>query len=122
MKAWLAALLLASSLARAETVACHVTYGGQTRILLATPTDSPHTVPVVEVGSYFLFKLAFEARTAIKTYVYADRDGAGGGPVPLHQAIFAYPSFNRGPHGFSGLHFVYEPVRDGELEYWCELR
>lgn len=122
MKIWLAVLpvlLLASAPGRAETVTCHITYGGETRIFQAAPTSSPYTVPVVEIGSYFLFKLVFEARTAIKTYVYADREG---GPVPLHQATFTWPPLNSGAHGFSGLHFVYEPVRDGELEYWCEFR
>ena len=24
-------------------------------------------------------------------------------------------------HGFTGLNFVHEPVRDGELQYWCAL-
>jgi len=118
MKYWLAAILLISSVVRAETVACHVTYGGETRIIRAEPTNAPYTVPTLQIGSYFLFKLVFEARTAIKTYAYADRES---GPVPLHQATFAWPQINRGLHGFSGLHFVYEPVRDGELEYWCEL-
>ena len=119
MKAWLAALLLASSLARAETVACHVTYGGETQILEARPVATPYGVPTVQIGSYFLFRLVFEAKTAIKTYVYADSDS---GPLPLHQASFAWPPINGGARGFSGLHFVYEPVGDGELEFWCELR
>lgn len=118
MRLWLAVLLLISSVARAETVVCRVTYGGETHIIRAEPTTSPYVVPVVAIGSYFLFKLVFEERTAIKTYVYADREN---GPVPLHQASFAWPPLNSGAHGFSGLHFVYEPVRDGELEYWCQL-
>lgn len=119
MKSWLAALLLLTgSVVRAETAVCHITYGGETRLIRAAPTQTPYTVPAVPIGSYFLFKLVFEARTAIKTYAYADRES---GPAPLHQATFAWPAINSGPHGFSGLHFVYEPVRDGELEYWCEL-
>jgi hypothetical protein len=118
MKTLFATLILLSSLARADMVACHITYGGQTRTLEAQPVSDPYRVPTVQVGSYFLFKLVFEQRTAIKTYVYADRDS---GPMPLHQGIFTWPVGNSGPHGFTGLHFVYEPVRDGELEYWCEL-
>ena len=120
MRLWpFAALLCCCAAAQAQTVACHITYGGETRRIEAGPTRSPYTVPIMQIGSYFLFKLVFEQGTAVKTYVYADRDA---GPTPLHQATYAWPAHNAGAHGFSGLHFVYEPVRDGELEYWCERR
>jgi len=115
---WLFAAVLFSAVAQAETVVCHLTYGGETRTVAAGPLATPYTVPVVQVGSYFLFKLVFEENTAIKTYVYADRDA---GPQPLHQATFNWPVRNAGAHGFSGRHLVYEPVRDGELEFWCAL-
>lgn len=101
----------------AQTVACHVAYGGETRTISVHQTMQPYAAPVVAVGSYFLFRLVFE-ETAIKTYVYADRDS---GPQPLHQGIWPVPPVS-GQAGFSGRHRVYEPVRDGELEYWCELR
>jgi hypothetical protein len=119
MRLALAALLLASAAAQAQVAVCHVDYGGETRRVEARPTSEPYQVPTVEMGSYFLFRLVFERGVAIKTYVYADRDS---GPVPLHQATFDWPPLNTGAHGFSGLHHVYEPVRDGELRYWCELR
>jgi hypothetical protein len=121
MKRWLLTTVLFSAIAQAETVVCHLTYGGETRTVAAGPVASPYTVPVVQVGSYFLFKLVFEQDrqyAAIKTYVYADRDA---GPQPLHQATYAYPPVKQGRFGFTGLHFVYEPVRDGELEYWCDI-
>ncbi len=113
-----AGLLLPVTTSWAESVLCHLDYGGESRRIEARPTDSPYTVPVVQVGSYFLFKLVFEEHTAIKTYVYADRDT---GPQPLHQATYTWPIQNAGIHGFTGRHLVYEPVRDGELEYWCAL-
>lgn len=113
----LAALFLATAV-QAETVACHVSYGGETRIITAQPVAVPYREPVVAIGSYFLFRLVFEAGTAIKTYVYADREE---GPVLLHQATYAYPPRQHVTDGFSGRHFVYEPVRDGELEFWCRL-
>jgi hypothetical protein len=118
MKALCAALLLACGCVQAQTAICHVDYGGETRRIEARPTRTPYDVPTVQVGSYFLFRLVVEKDTAIKTYVYADRDT---GPTPLHQATFPWPTVNIGAYGFSGLHFVYEPVRDGELRYWCEL-
>ena len=50
--------LLAAALAPpalAADVACHLTYGGETRVVSARPTTTPHAVAPVAVGSYFLF-------------------------------------------------------------------
>ena len=76
------------------------------------------------MGSYFLFRLVFQARPAdiagVRIYTYVDREH---GPVPIHQASYALPRPGpRGEHGFTGLQRVYEPVRDSELEFWCEQR
>ncbi len=102
-------------------VVCHVTYGGETRHIEARPTDSPYAVAPVAIGSYFLFRIVFRTEPAdlagIKLYTYADRSD---GPAIVHQASHRYPASNAASHGFSGLNFVYEPLRDGELEYWCE--
>ena len=107
----------------APRIDCHVTYGGETRTHSATHVDSPYGVEAVPVGSYFLFKLVFQARPAdiagVRIYTYVDRDQ---GPVPIHQASHLLPQGRlRAPgYGFTGLQRVYEPVRDSELEYWCE--
>jgi hypothetical protein len=119
MRVLLAALLFACGCAQAQTATCHLDYGGEIRRVAARPTDKPYGVPTAQIGSFFLFRLVFEKDTAIKTYVYADRDNAA--PVPLHQGSFPWPPRNGGAYGFTGLHFVYEPLRDGELKYWCEL-
>lgn len=107
----------------AEQLVCEVTYGGETRTLRAAPVASPYPVAPTPIGSYFLFRPVFErpagGAALLKLYTYADRDG---GPVPIHVAEFAYPARAQGRHGFTGLQRVYEPVRDGELEYWCTLR
>lgn len=121
-----AALLPGAALhaAPAGAVACHYTYGGETRTLLARPTASPYAVQGVAVGSYFRFRVVLQGTPAdlasLKVYTYADRDD---GPLLIHQASFPYPlhADAAAPYGFSGLHFVYEPLRDGELQYWCEL-
>lgn len=125
-----ASLLALSSAALAEMVACHVTYGGTTQIVEGHPVISPYRVAPVAIGSYFLFRIVFQKEPAdlasIKLYTYADRDS---GPVIIHQASHAYSptapqwDFLRGAaNGFTGLNFVYEPVRDGELQYWCEIK
>ncbi len=110
--------------AYAEQVICHYTYGGETKQLVGEPVSSPYTVKGVQVGSYFNFRVVFQNRPAdlasVKVYTYADRDD---GPVLIHQATYPYPPASRraAPYGFSGLHFVHEPMRDGELQYWCEF-
>lgn len=116
--------LLAMPAHSVEQVRCHYTYGGETRELVALPVSSPYTVKAIDVGSFFHFRVVFQDKptdiAAIKIYTYADRDD---GPLLIHQATFPYPLAGRrsAPYGFSGLHSVHEPVRDGELQYWCQL-
>lgn len=111
--------------AAAQQVVCNYSYGGESSLLVARPVASPYGVPAVTVGSYFKFRVVFQKHPAdlasINIYVYADRDE---GAVPIHQASYRYPPPQDGgaPYGFTGLHFVYEPVRDGELQYWCRMQ
>lgn len=118
-------LLAGTSTARAEKVACHYTYGGESRLLTALPVASPYAVTGTRVGSYFLLRIVFQTEPAesasIKIYTYVDRDE---GAALIHQASFPYPPPTQpaSPYGFSGLHFVYEPVRDSELQYWCDMQ
>ena len=116
-------LCWAALTAQAQTVQCHVNYGGEDRVLVSPPTASPLDTPGVEVGSYFLLRLVntLSARhePAFKVYVYAAHDS---GPAPIHAASHnpALIRQGRGHGGFTGVQRVYEPVRDGELTYWCE--
>lgn len=120
--------LVAAGIARAAMhsprVECHYTYGGEEKILAASPVASPYPVDALQVGSYFRLRVIFQQtprdQASVKVYVYADREE---GLVPLHQGTWPYPlaSGRAGRHGFTGLQRVYEPVRDGELEYWCAL-
>ena len=116
-------LLLLPAAAYAEQVVCHYTYGGETKQLAALPVSSPYAVPDIAIGSYFHFRVVFQQKPAdlasIKVYTYTERDE---GLVLIHQATYPYPPSSRhAPYGFSGRHFVYEPMGDGELQYWCEL-
>ena len=120
-----AACLLPLGALADEQVVCRYTYGGESWSLVAKPVDSPYEVPSIAVGSYFRFRVVFQKTPAdlasIKIYTYADRDE---GAVPIHQASYRYPAPQDAgaPYGFTGLQFVYEPVRDGELQYWCRLQ
>lgn len=104
-------------------VACHVAYGGETRIVRTDGTRHALDVPPTPIGSYFLFRPVVEVSPAgqprVQIHTYADSDG---GPVPIHQATHDAPRpTGRRIPGFTGLQRVYEPVRDGELAYWCEV-
>ena len=122
---WLAAMIAAAPAmpTQAASIACHVTYGGETRTISAAPTTQPLAVAPIPIGSYFLFRIVFRQEPAdlatIKLTTYADRIE---GPTIIHQATYAYPPAPAVVHGFTGLNFVYEPVRDGELRYWCEMK
>ena len=123
MVLWL--VFAAPALAGPSSVVCHYTYGGETKSLSAREVESPYAVPAIEVGSFFLFRIVVQTRPAdiasVKIYTYAGRDD---GPVLIHQATYPYPlthSVVRPAYGFTGLQYVYETTRDGELQYWCEL-
>lgn len=109
--------------AQAQTVRCHVHYGGEDQVLTAHPSAQPARVPATPVGSYFLVRivntLADPQRPAVKVHVYASHDS---GPAPIHVATYRADQLRQraASGGFTGLQQVYEPVRDGELAYWCE--
>ncbi|MCX9154986.1 hypothetical protein OPU71_02475 [Niveibacterium sp. 24ML] len=119
----LGAGFLGQSCLAADSLVCHVTYGGETQTMRADTAPSPYQISPVAVGSYFLFRMVVERNAgslaAVKLYTYADRDETA---VPIHVAEFPYPPVAGRRHGFTGIQRVYEPVRDGELEYWCEMR
>lgn len=123
--ALLSLLLSATPLLAAEQVACHVNYGGETQTIVAMPSSQPYTIPPKAIGSLFLFRVVFEALpsapAAIKIYSYVDRNE---GVALIHQASYAYPAATRsqGQFGFTGQQRVYEPLRDGELQYWCDMQ
>ncbi|KAF7599246.1 MAG: hypothetical protein CGU29_04125 [Candidatus Dactylopiibacterium carminicum] len=108
--------------AGATTLACHISYGGETQILrqahLRQVRDAYVQAPQA-IGFYFLFRPVFEP-AAVKLYTYVDHPD---GPVLLHQASFSHPAATRtrGRHGFTGEQRIYEPIRDSELQYWCEI-
>lgn len=115
---FLLALTLAQPAGAAGQILCYVEYGGETRALRADPVSSPYAVEPIAIGSYFLFRVVFERSGPVEIYTYADREQ---GPVPIHVAEYQRRDLRPGRHGFTGVQRVYEPLRDGELKYWCEL-
>ena len=107
----------------AESVACHLNYGGEIKTIEAMPTANPYTVAPIEVGSYTLFRIVFRNEPAdlasIKLYTYGNYDDSR--PL-VHQATYTYPPVAARSDGFTGIQRVYEPRYGLELEYWCEVR
>ncbi len=119
--AWLLALLAAAP-AHADRVNCHIIYGGENFSVIAEATDDPYRVEGRKIGRYFEFKAAYVTRpadlSAISVYVYATSSGES---VLLHQVKFAAGVTNSAaPWGFTGFHYIYEPSKSSELQYWCE--
>ena len=118
-------LCLGASQAQAQNVRCHMTYGGATKAFTILPVRSEYDAPAQAEGSYFTFRVVNLVepidRAAVKVYVYSNPDS---GPRLIHQGTWTAAETpaagTRRPHGFTGLHKVYEPLRDGELQYWCE--
>nr|WP_184040003.1 hypothetical protein [Chitinivorax tropicus] len=104
-----------------ESIRCHYQYGGEQHVVTARATTQPYSVDNLQIGSYFQLRIVFQRTPAdlasIKLYVFADREH---GPTPIQQASYHYPPARHPRYGFTGLQFIYEPVRDGELQYWCE--
>ena len=120
-RAWLLAALSAAP-AFADSVSCHIIYGGENFPAVAKPTDDPYAVTSQKIGRYFEFKVAYVTSpadlSAISVYVYAT---ASGQPVLIHQVKYPAGITNvAAPWGFTGFHYVYEPSKSSELQYWCE--
>jgi hypothetical protein len=117
-----ALLLAAAAPAFADSVKCNIIYGGENFTVSAQPTDDPYTVKAEKIGRYFEFKVSYVTAprqfSALSIYVYGI---STGDPVLIHQAKFPVDIANApGPWGFTGFHYVYEPSKSSEIQYWCE--
>jgi poly-gamma-glutamate synthesis protein (capsule biosynthesis protein) len=108
-----------------HAVECVVNYGGEDRLITAAPTAEPLKASTTAIGSYFLFRVVntlADTGGLLKVTTYADHDS---GPAPVHHASYTAGQVQAAATskgwGFTGLQQVYEPLRDGELTYWCRL-
>ena len=112
----------ASASASADSVRCHVTYGGEAWTIDATPTTLPYLVRNQKIGRYFEFKLTYanlpNTGRFVRIYTYGM---SSGDPVLIHQASYRPPFDARNADwGFTGFQYVYEPSKGSELQYWCQ--
>jgi hypothetical protein len=123
-KVMLAMLCACAGPANADSVACHIIYGGENFTVSAHPTRDPYAVRGEKIGRYFEVKVAYVTEpaefAAMSVYVYGVSSGE---PVLIHQAKYAAEVANApGRWGFTGFNYVYEPSKSSELQYWCEKR
>lgn len=116
------ALFACAAQAQADSVRCHIVYGGEDFTVDAAPTTTSYRVAGRKIGRYFEFRAVYvpdgTPAAAINLYVSGV---ATGDAVPIQQLKFRPPfPANGTDHGFTGLHFVYEPTKGSELQYWCE--
>lgn len=102
-------------------VACHIIYGGENFTVTARPTGDPYAVRGEKIGRYFEVRVSYVTEpadlAALSIYVYATSTGES---VLIHQAKYLADVQNAaGPWGFTGFHYVYEPSKSSELQYWC---
>jgi hypothetical protein len=114
--------LLGAAPAFADSVTCHIVYGGENFTVVAQPTDAPYQVRGEKIGRYFQFRASYVTSpadlSALSIYVYAT---ASGESVLIHQAKYPAAVMNAAqPWGFTGFHYVYEPSKSSEIQYWCE--
>jgi hypothetical protein len=115
--------LFAASPCLADSIHCHIIYGGENFSVTAEPTTDPYRVAGNKIGRYFEFRITYvvtpSERAGIRVYVYGT---ASGESVLIHEVKYPATASNGPAYGFSGFHTVYEPTRSSEFQYWCEKR
>ncbi|MDM7456577.1 MAG: hypothetical protein P3W97_004820, partial [Tepidimonas sp.] len=108
--------------ALSQPVMCHVAYAGATRSFIVEPIAHQEPAPPLPQGATILVEVINRLPPAPGAGVTVSTLGlADGQPYLLHQASYLPDAAMRGPHGFTGLQVVREPVRGNELAYWCEI-
>ena len=118
------ALSILTAPALADSVTCHIIYGGENFTVSGQPTADPYSVRGEKIGRYFEVKVSYVTEpaelAALSIYVYAT---ASGDSVLIHQAKYPAGIANApGRWGFTGFNYVYEPSKSSEIQYWCEKR
>jgi hypothetical protein len=118
------ALLMLTAPAFADSVTCHIIYGGENFMVSGKATADPYSVRVEKIGRHFEVKVSYVTEpaelAALSIYVYAI---ASGDSVLIHQAKYPAGIANApGRWGFTGFNYVYEPSKSSEIQYWCEKR
>jgi hypothetical protein len=102
---------------------CDVSYAGTTYKLKATPTQDPYSVPTVDIGGRFFFKMVLTETNSklehVLIYAYLDQQPR---PTLLQHVKYAGPFPNAPkPYALTGEQRVYGGPVERELIYSCWL-
>ncbi len=102
---------------------CDVSYAGTTYKLKATPTQDPYSVPSIDIGGRFFFKMVLTETNSklehVLIYAYLDQQPR---PTLLQQVKYAGPFINSPkPYALTGEQRVYGGPVERELFYSCWL-
>lgn len=101
---------------------CHVTFAGASRSFTIEPAASlTGGVPPLLEGASLSMEVVNRLPPAPGAGVTVRTFGVSAGePYLLHQAFYLPDAPATGPHGFTGLQIIREPLRHREIAYWCE--
>lgn len=107
----------------APRIVCHTDYDGTPQDVSFEAASTPYTVAPRPIYDDFQLRVVLRDQPAdlagVRIQVFWNRQGE---PVMIQEASYPWPPRPVGRrHGFTGLQRIYEPYRDGELSYWCEV-
>jgi hypothetical protein len=117
---WLPATVFAAP----PLLRCEINQGGESYIAEFFPTSDPYTVVAKDIGERFRLKVVMMQKEQlieyIKIYTYYQEQHP---PVLLHVAKYIPPFRQNQPSfaGLTGVHFIYSPGLERELQYGCAL-
>lgn len=107
----------------APRIVCHTEYGGTTQKVSFKAVSTFYTVAPRPIDDDFLLRVVLRDKPAdlagVRVQVFWNRKEE---PVMIQEAHYPWPPQPVGHrYGFTGRQRIYEPYRDGELSYWCEV-
>ena len=108
----------------APRLRCQISQGGDVRQLEFAPASNPYSARAVDISEHFRFKAVVIGddggidSIALYAYYRSPRQA-----VLLHQAKYLAPVPQRAPApaALTGLHYLYAPGLERELQYGCAL-
>lgn len=119
-----AAAALAATAPAAPRLRCQINQGGEVHHLAFAPVRDPYSVKAVDINEHFRFKAVVVGDAGkidyitLYTYYRSPRQA-----VLLHQAKYLapVPQAAPAPAALTGLHYLYAPGLERELQYGCAL-
>lgn len=122
--ALLACALLPLAVTAAPLLRCQIEQGNKTFQLDFAPVDDPYRVKAVDINGRFSFKAVVIGDATrvdyIKLYTYSQLRRQ---PMLMHEVKYLAPVAvpEPAPASLTGVHFVYSPRLERELQYGCAL-